>query len=304
MPELPEVETVCQGLRPVMEGSVITQVEQNRKNLRIPFPDKFVERLENSKVTSLWRRAKYILVELDTGDVLLMHLGMSGRFTIYAPQEMRGDKSGQTPGTFHHGLQPAERGPHDHVIFHMDNGSVIIYTDPRRFGLMTLIEPGGMGTHKLLKDIGIEPLGNELSGDFLLNCFKGKKTNLKAALLDQRNVAGLGNIYVCEALFRARLSPERAGASLATLRRHKSQKEKPADVLAQTIRSVLSDAVAAGGSSLNDYAQTNGELGYFQHSFDVYGREGDPCKRDGCKGTINRIVQSGRSSFFCPRCQR
>lgn len=284
MPELPEVETVCQGLRPVMENNHFVRIELRRKNLRIPFPENFVVRLENCTITSLWRRAKYILAELDSGEVLLMHLGMSGRFTIEEPPL----NQVETPGA------------HDHVVFHMSNGAVITYTDPRRFGLMTLMDITQMGNHKLLKNIGIEPLGNELSGAFLATCFADKKINLKAALLDQKNVAGLGNIYVCEALYRCNLSPLRPAASLA---KPKAKGAERAQALATSIREVLNDAVAAGGSTLNDYAQTNGELGYFQHSFDVYDREGKTCKRARCSGTIKRIVQSGRSSFYCPQCQ-
>jgi len=283
MPELPEVETVVTGLRPVMEGKTFVRVEQRRENLRIPFPRDFVDRLKNRTITALWRRAKYIVTELDSGEVLLMHLGMSGRFTIAAAP-----------------CAPAPGGPHDHVVFHMNNGAVITYTDPRRFGLMTLFDAKEMHTHKLLKNIGIEPLGNELSGAFLAKCFKNKKVNLKAALLDQRNIAGLGNIYVCEALYRCKLSPLREAAFVS---RPNAKGIGHAHALACEIRAVLSEAVAAGGSSLNDYAQTNGELGLFQHEFDVYGREGEPCRRNKCSGTIKRIVQNGRSSFYCPRCQ-
>ena len=286
MPELPEVETVTRGLRPVMENNTFARILQRRANLRIPFPPDFTGRLENRTVTSLWRRAKYILAKLDSGEVLLMHLGMSGRFTIENP--------GECPAV-------TSPGPHDHVVFHMSNGAVITYTDPRRFGLMTLLDASGMDDHKLLKNIGIEPLGNELSGEFLAQCFRHRKTNLKAALLDQKNIAGLGNIYVCEALYRSGLSPLRRAATLAG---SKSRSRARADALATAIRNVLNDAIAAGGSSLNDYARTNGELGYFQHSFDVYDREGEDCRRDQCAGKIIRIVQSGRSSFYCPCCQR
>jgi len=282
MPELPEVETVCRGLAPVMENNQFVRVEQRRDNLRIPFPEDFVARLENCTVTAVWRRAKYIVAELDSGEVLLMHLGMSGSFNIE-----------EAPVT---GINETA-GAHDHVVFHMSNGAVITYTDPRRFGLMTLFDSKEMSTHKLLKDIGIEPLGNELSGTFLAQCFKNKKANLKAALLDQKNIAGLGNIYVCEALYRSSLSPLRLAATLF-------KPVKRAEALATAIREVLNDAIAAGGSSLNDYVQTNGELGYFQHTFDVYGREGENCRRENCSGEIKRIIQSGRSSFYCPKCQR
>jgi len=283
MPELPEVETVCQGLRPVMENNAFVRVEQRRENLRIAFPDNFSERLEGRTITSLWRRAKYILAQLDSGEVLLMHLGMSGRFTIEEAPHTRTDD------------QP---GRHDHVVFSMSNGAVITYTDPRRFGLMTLFNAKELQTHKLLKNLGIEPLGNELSGAFLAQCFRDKKTNLKAALLDQKNIAGLGNIYVCEALYRSSLSPLRVSATLS-----EPKGAEQAEALATAIRGVLNDAVAAGGSSLKDYVQTNGELGYFQHGFDVYGREDEECRRDQCPGRVKRIVQSGRSSFYCPHCQ-
>ncbi len=286
MPELPEVETVTRGLRPVMENSTFVQVEQRRENLRIPFPKNFTKRLQGSTVTSLWRRAKYIIAELDSGEVLLMHLGMSGRFTI---EEASSAQTNDEPGR------------HDHVVFHMSNGAVITYTDPRRFGLMTLFDANEMRDHRLLKNIGIEPLGNELSGTFLSQCFEARKTNLKAALLDQKNIAGLGNIYVCEALYRSRLSPLRQATTLAG---SKAKGAERAQALATAIRNVLNDAVAAGGSSLNDYVQTDGELGYFQHEFDVYGREDEKCRRDTCGGTIKRITQSGRSSFYCPNCQR
>ena len=282
MPELPEVETVCRGLAPVMENNRFVRVEQRRGNLRIAFPENFVARLKNRTITALWRRAKYIVAELDNGEILLMHLGMSGSFNIE-----------EAPKT---GIEAAG-GAHDHVVFHMSNGARITYRDPRRFGLMTLLDAKEMPTHRLLKDIGIEPLGNELSGKFLSQCFKEKKSNLKAGLLDQKNIAGLGNIYVCEALYRSHLSPLRRASTLC-------RNAERADALATAIRAVLSDAIKAGGSSLNDYVQTNGELGYFQHTFDVYGREGEKCRRDDCSGKIKRIVQSGRSSFFCPKCQR
>ena len=272
MPELPEVETVTRGLRPFMEGAVFERVEVNRKDLRFAFPRGFAKALEGARVESLTRRAKYVLVSLSTDQTLIMHLGMSGRFTI-----------------------DEESAKHEHVVFHMSGDHRIGYIDPRRFGLMDLAKSGAISEHKLFSKMGIEPLGNELSGELLSTLFKDKKTPIKAALLDQRLVAGLGNIYVCEALFRARISPKRTAASVAG---------KRAERLAPIIRQVLEEAVAAGGSTLKDFAQVDGELGYFQHAFQVYGREGELCQTKGCSTPIKRLVQSGRSTFYCSSCQR
>ena len=292
MPELPEVETVRTGLAPVMEGDVITRVEQRRPDLRFPFPDDFKARLEGQKVATLGRRAKYLLADLASGDVLVMHLGMSGSFRVEEDHE-----SG-TPGDFHH---PKGKNPkHDHVVLHFSNGKRIVYNDPRRFGFMTLAPRATLDTHPLFAHLGIEPLGNRLDGTYLATAFATKKTPLKAALLDQGIIAGLGNIYVCEALWRAGLSPRRAAG---TLTRKNGRPTARAETLAQVIRDVLSDALKAGGSSLRDHIQADGSLGYFQHTFAVYDREHQPCRREGCHGTIARITQSGRSTFHCPQCQ-
>jgi formamidopyrimidine-DNA glycosylase len=293
MPELPEVETVRRGLEPAMAGARLDKVEQRRPDLRFPLPERFAERLEGRRVLGLGRRAKYLLADLDNGDVLVMHLGMSGSFRI----ETR--DGGETPGKFHHRRSPASL--HDHVIFEMSNGVRIIYNDPRRFGFMLIVPRADFDAHPLFAGMGVEPLGNELDGALLARLFAGKAAPLKAALLDQRLIAGLGNIYVCEALHRAGLSPRRAAGTLA--RRSGAPTER-AHRLAAVIPQVLNEAIEAGGSSLRDHRQTDGSLGYFQHRFRVYDREGEPCPTPGCTGTIRRIVQSGRSTFFCPVCQR
>ncbi len=276
MPELPEVETVCRGLAAKLEGRVLSRVDQRRPDLRFPFPPNFAERLSGRRVDRLHRRAKYMLFDLDDGNVLLGHLGMSGRMFV---------QTAPAP----------EPGPHDHVIFETDDGTVVTFCDPRRFGFMDLIEPGGLDGHPRLKDLGPEPLGNQFNGPMLSKMLAGKATPIKAALLDQRLVAGLGNIYVCEALWRAHISPRRLARSVAG---------KRAERLAPAIRDVLTEAIESGGSSLRDYVQADGELGYFQHRFAVYDREGEPCLTDGCGGTVRRLVQSGRSTFYCPACQR
>ncbi len=288
MPELPEVETVRRGLEPVMAGQRIATVEQRRKDLRFPFPANFTARLSGRTIASLGRRAKYLLADLDDGQVLVMHLGMSGSFRI----------GGEIPGVFHHDRSKA--AVHDHVVFRMQNGAEITYNDPRRFGFMDLIPRSELAAHALFRRIGIEPLGNELDGAAVAKAFAGKAAPLKAALLDQTLIAGLGNIYVCEALHRARLSPRRAAGTIAG-----GGKPTPrSDRLAEVIRDVLVEAVEAGGSSLRDHRQTDGALGYFQHRFRVYDREGEPCPTPSCKGVVRRIVQSGRSTFFCGECQR
>ena len=283
MPELPEVETVRQGLAPAMEGAVITRAAVNRPDLRWPFPDRMAERLTGARVNALRRRSKYILADLDTGETLLVHLGMSGRMTV----------SGDPLGRFVHEHPQAQK--HDHVVLDMDNGARITFNDPRRFGAMDLLETFTAEQHKLLSVLGPEPLGNDFHEDHLTAAFKGRNTPVKSALLDQGNIAGLGNIYVCETLFRAGISPKRKAGQIAAPR---------VAALVPIIRTVLEDAIRAGGSSLKDFRQANGELGYFQHTFDVYGREGEPCRREGCGGTIARITQSGRSSFYCGKCQR
>jgi len=289
MPELPEVETVRRGLEPAMAGARFEAVETRRPDLRFPLPERMAERLTGRRVEALGRRAKYLLADLDNGEVLVMHLGMSGSFRVEERDESR------TPGAFTRALA------HDHVVFAMSSGALVTYNDPRRFGFMALIPRSELATHPLMRHIGVEPLGNELDGAVLAQAFAGRSTSLKAALMDQRLIAGLGNIYVCEALHRSGLSPLRAAGTLAT---RAGKPTARATRLAEDIRAVLQEAVAAGGSSLRDHAQTNGELGYFQHTFRVYDREGEPCLRGGCGGTVRRITQNGRSTFYCPRCQR
>jgi formamidopyrimidine-DNA glycosylase len=293
MPELPEVETVRRGLAPIMEGARFVKVEARRGDLRWPLPKDFVNRLEGQTVTGLGRRAKYLLADLSSGEVLLMHLGMSGSFRV---AKNGGDG---TPGEFHH--ERSKLAAHDHIVFHMSNGGIATFNDPRRFGCMKLFPRAKIDEEPLLRALGPEPLGNEFDAAMLAQACKGKKTSLKAALSDQRIVAGLGNIYVCEALHRAHLSPKRKASTITG--RSGSPNERAAR-LAQAIRDVLGDAIKAGGSSLRDHRQTDGELGYFQHSFRVYDREGAECPTRGCKGKIRRIVQSGRSTFFCPVCQK
>ncbi|MDX1819430.1 MAG: bifunctional DNA-formamidopyrimidine glycosylase/DNA-(apurinic or apyrimidinic site) lyase [Paracoccaceae bacterium] len=283
MPELPEVETVRRGLAPVMEGQVIARAQVNRPDLRWPFPPDMAARLTGRRVMALRRRSKYILADLDSGETLLIHLGMSGRMLV----------SGDPLGIFVHDHPMAEK--HDHVVLHMANGARITFNDPRRFGAMDLLETATADQHKLLSVIGPEPLGNDFNEPYLVAALKGRNTPVKSALLDQRIVAGLGNIYVCEALFRARISPQRRAGQIAATR---------VAAMVPIIRQVLAEAIEAGGSSLRDFRQADGELGYFQHSFDAYGREGEPCRAPGCNGTIARIVQAGRSSFYCPKCQR
>lgn len=283
MPELPEVETVKAGIAPVMEGRVIAHADVNRPDLRWPFPERMAERLAGQRVLGLRRRSKYILVDLDSGETLLIHLGMSGRMLI----------SGHTVGEFHH-PHPAP-AKHDHVVFHMDNGARITFNDARRFGAMDLMQTVAQDDHWLIRDLGPEPLGNAFNESYLIERLEGRNTPIKSALLDQRIVSGLGNIYVCEVLFRAGIHPKRKAGQISA---------KRIATLVPLIRDVLSEAIAAGGSSLRNYRQSDGELGYFQHVFQVYDREGEPCVTPGCQKTIKRIVQSGRSSFFCPQCQR
>ena len=283
MPELPEVETVRAGLAPSMEGAVIARATVNRPDLRWPFPDRMAERLTGVRVERLRRRSKYILADLDSGETLLIHLGMSGRMTV----------SGDPLGVFLHDHPQPEK--HDHVVFDMENGARITFNDPRRFGAMDLFATADGEAHPLLASIGPEPLGNAFAEPYLIAALKPRRTPIKTALLDQHVVAGLGNIYVCEALFRAGIDPTRRCDRVAGHR---------IGSLVPIIRDVLSEAIEAGGSSLKDYRQADGELGYFQHRFRVYGREGEPCRTDGCGTAIRRIVQSGRSTFYCPQCQR
>ncbi len=288
MPELPEVETVRRGLVPVMEGRVIERAAVNRADLRWPFPDRMAERLTGARVVSLRRRSKYILADLDTGETLLVHLGMSGRMLISAP-----DAGRETLGEWHHAHPAPEK--HDHVVFDMQGGARVTFNDARRFGAMDLMPTARAGAHPLLAVLGPEPLGNAFNEAYLAERLKDRKTPIKAALLDQHLVAGLGNIYVCETLYRARVHPARQAGQLT---------KREVAGMVPIIRAVLDEAIAAGGSSLRDYRQADGELGYFQHSFQVYGREGEACATAGCGATVARIVQSGRSSFYCPSCQR
>lgn len=290
MPELPEVETIRRGLEPVLVGQRIARVEQRRADLRFPFPENFGARLTNRTVVTLQRRAKYLLAHLDDGTVLIIHLGMSGRISITGKGQL---------GEFTH--NQGNRGAHDHVVLRLASGTEIVYNDPRRFGLMDLATRETLETHPLLADIGIEPLGPGLTPEYLARHAAGRRSDLKSFLLDQRIIAGLGNIYVCEALFRARLKPSRAAACLATTA---GKPNARTSALIPHITAVLAEAIEAGGSTLRDYAQADGSLGYFQHSFHVYGREGEPCLTPACRGMVRRTVQAGRSTFFCPRCQR
>jgi formamidopyrimidine-DNA glycosylase len=289
MPELPEVETVRRGLAPIVVGATIARVEQRRKDLRFPFPARFAARLTGRRVLALRRRAKYLIADLDDGQALVMHLGMSGSFRI----------DDATPGAYHHPRNKS--AAHDHVVLHFEGGARVTYNDPRRFGFM-LLEPGmTLSEHPLFAGLGAEPLDAALTPQALANALKGKRAPLKAALLDQRVVAGLGNIYVCEALHRSGLSPLREAGSLVL------KSGKPAKALAdltKAIKTVLQEAIAAGGSTISDHRQADGALGYFQHSFRVYDREGAACPTPGCEGTIARIAQAGRSSFCCTCCQK
>ena len=287
MPELPEVETVRRGLDPVMTGRTILRAAVNRPDLRWPLPDRMAERLTGRRVLALRRRSKYILADLSSGETLIIHLGMSGRILV-----AKGAATAK-PGRFHHALPAPEK--HDHVVLEMEGGARITFNDARRFGAMDLWPTADLDHHRLLAGIGPEPLGNGFDETYLVARLAGRNTPVKAALLDQRVVAGLGNIYVCEVLHRTGISPLRKAGRISAAR---------AASLVPAIRTVLSEAIAAGGSSLRDYVRADGELGYFQHAFRVYGREGAPCLTPGCGGTIRRVVQSGRSSFYCPHCQR
>ena len=276
MPELPEVETVRLGLIPALEGRKLVNVEQFRRELRWPIPCGFAEKVTGRRVTALQRRAKYILCYLDDGMVIMLHLGMSGRLRICRDPAMPRDR-------------------HDHIVFHTDGGAAIRFNDPRRFGVVDLCPAQDLACHRLLAGLGPEPLGNEFNGPGLLSAFSGRRTPVKTALLDQRMVAGLGNIYVCEALHASGISPLRLAGTVSGRR---------CERLVAAIRTTLRDAIAAGGSSLRDHVQPSGEMGYFQHTFRVYGRESEPCPDPACTGQIRRIRQSGRSTFYCPRCQR
>ncbi|MEL6201129.1 MAG: bifunctional DNA-formamidopyrimidine glycosylase/DNA-(apurinic or apyrimidinic site) lyase [Pseudomonadota bacterium] len=296
MPELPEVETVRRGLAPVLERARIERLTLNRSDLRFAFPEDLKARLEGATVTHVGRRAKYLLIETDRDDVLISHLGMSGSYRIEAAQD-------EMPGAFFHERNKSQA--HDHVVFDLataDGSSArIVYNDPRRFGFLDLARASALADNRFLASLGLEPTGNALSGAALAEMLEGKSAPLKAALLDQRLIAGLGNIYVCEALWRAQLSPRRKARTLV---KSSGQPTAKCERLAGAIRAVISEAIEAGGSSLRDYMHTDGSMGYFQHSFAAYGQESEPCGHEECDGTISRIVQSGRSTFFCPSCQR
>ncbi len=286
MPELPEVETVRRGLEPVLTGARLARVRQNRPDLRFPFPDRFVERLEGATVERIDRRAKYLLMPLSTGETWVTHLGMTGRFTL----------DGDPLGEFEQAAPII--GKHEHVSLCAVQGGLTTrlgFADARRFGFMGLIPTDGVAAHPWFAALGPEPLGNGFSGAHLAEAFAGRKQNIKVSLLDQRHVAGLGNIYVCEALYRARISPLTPAGQVSRAR---------LETLAAVVRDVLGDAIAAGGSTLRDFANADGGQGYFQHRFDVYGREGQPCLAEGCTGVIRRTVQAGRSTFWCPVCQK
>jgi formamidopyrimidine-DNA glycosylase len=293
MPELPEVETVRRGLQPAMEGARFDAVEVRRGDLRWPLPAGFAKRITGKTARGIGRRAKYLLVDLSSGDVLVMHLGMSGSFYVFHEQRHR------APGAYYH--ERSQHETHDHIVFRMSSGAIVTFNDPRRFGFMKLVPREKIDDEPLLRTLGPEPLGNAFDAAMLAQACAGKKTSLKAALLDQKVVAGLGNIYVCEALHRARLSPRRKASTIAS--RSGAPNER-AVRLVDAIKAVLRDAIEAGGSSLRDHKRTDGGLGDFQHHFRVYDREGEPCPTRGCTGTVKRIVQNGRSTFFCPSCQK
>ncbi|MEO0496542.1 MAG: bifunctional DNA-formamidopyrimidine glycosylase/DNA-(apurinic or apyrimidinic site) lyase [Pseudomonadota bacterium] len=298
MPELPEVETVRRGLAPAMEGHTIARLELRRADLRFPFPADLSTAAQGRRVVSLGRRAKFMTIDLDDGAVIVCHLGMSGSFRVEGP-----DLSDQ-PGDFHHSRNKDQR--HDHVTFHMagrdgEPSARIIYNDPRRFGYIQYVQRVDFDTHPSFALLGPEPMGNALSADYLAARFVNRKTPIKAALLDQRNIAGLGNIYVCEALWRSGISPKRLAGSLVTKAGTPGMALKR---LVPAIIDVIAEAIEAGGSTLRDHAQADGTLGYFQHRFAAYDREGEACSQPGCNGTIKRIVQSGRSTFYCPVHQR
>jgi formamidopyrimidine-DNA glycosylase len=297
MPELPEVETVKRGLELVLKGQKIARVETRRHNLRFPFPADFAGRLEGATVQNLTRRAKYILIDCDNGTSLLVHLGMTGRFTVLRPE---GGTANLGEFYFENGAGEQADGPHDHVVLTLGNGTRVVYSDPRRFGMMDVANTAELQAHKLLKNIGVEPLGNELSGAHLAEKFRGKSAPLKAALLDQRVIAGLGNIYVCEALHRAGLSPRRKAGTLTKSTSYDSR----LDTLVRHIKEILNEAIQAGGSTLQDFVGADGKKGSYQQRFSAYDREGEDCDTRACMGKIKRIVQAGRSTFYCSICQK
>ncbi len=321
MPELPEVETVRRGLEPAFAGATFAEVEARRGDLRFPFPPRFAERLEGRRVLALRRRAKYLLADLDSGETLVMHMGMSGSFQVDHPprpelvegrssshglpsaierpsRPLRGSSGrGQPSAIAEAAFQQARSkdAAHDHVVFRFADGARVVYNDPRRFGFMTLIATGALDDDRLFAGLGIEPLSEAFDAAALGHVLEGVRAPLKSALIDQRRIAGLGNIYVCEALHRARLSPLREAGSVPRAK---------IEPLCRAIRAVLEEAIEAGGSTLRDHRQADGTLGYFQHAFAVYDREGAACPRKGCSGAITRIAQNGRSTFYCPQCQR
>lgn len=299
MPELPEVETVRRGLEQAMLNRTITKVILRRDNLRFPFPDDFVSRIVGRRVDSIRRRAKYLLLDLDDGGIILSHLGMSGRYTLFDHEKVKQfDTTNDQESRF--GSATGFQGRHDHVEFRFDDGSVAVYTDPRRFGIMDLIEVGEEQIHPLLESLGPEPFG-DWSAKQLSKKLQNKTTSIKVALLDQRVVVGVGNIYACEALHRSGIHPQRQSKTLV---RKDGKPTKKLQRLHENVVRVLEQAVEVGGSSLNDFADVNGTLGYFGHHFQAYDREDQPCLQPNCGGTIERITQSGRSTFLCPRCQR
>jgi len=295
MPELPEVETVTRGLREALVGRRIASVELRRKDLRFPFPENFAKNLEGKRILALARRAKYIMASIEGGSCLLIHLGMTGRFTVIG-----GEGKARNLGSFYDeaAAETSAYGRHDHVLLTVEDGTRIVYSDHRRFGLMDLFLETDVLSHKLLKGIGVEPLGNDFHAHYLAERFRGKKAPLKSALLDQRIIAGLGNIYVCEALFRARLSPRRKAGTLV----RRDRVDERLETLVRHIRDVLTEAIAAGGSTLQDFAHTDGASGAFQQRFAVYDRQGKPCA--ACGRPIKRLVQAGRSTFYCSHCQK
>jgi formamidopyrimidine-DNA glycosylase len=299
MPELPEVETVRRGLEPVLAGVRVVRVEQRRADLRFPFPEHFAARLEGQRVTGVARRSKYILVALSGGEVLVMHLGMSGRVSVTPPPSMNGNQAATMLGDY---VYDAGADPkHDHAVLHLENGAAITYNDPRRFGFMLLVGAHDIAEHALFRSLGVEPLSEALTAVYMARRAYKRKTPAKAFLMDQRHIAGLGNIYVCEALFRAGVSPLSPAARLAG---RNGAPNARSEALVPVIRDVLHEAITAGGSTLRDYRQSDGEAGSFQEDFRVYGRAGKPCVRPGCGGTVRRSVQSGRSTFWCPKCQK
>ena len=333
MPELPEVETVRRGLLPALEGARIVRADVRRPDLRFPFPEGLQDLLTGARITALTRRAKYLLIELDRGTTLIAHLGMSGSYRVQPSFAQRSEtersheghplrsQSGwaespeqhgrerplgdpaSIPGTFHH--PRSTLGAHDHLVLDVEGGAAghaqVIYNDPRRFGFVLAAETSRLHDHPMLRDLGPEPMGNALTPEHLAERFADRRSPLKAALLDQKNVAGLGNIYVCEVLSRSKLSPKRLAKTL--VKKDGAPTERLARMVGH-IRDVIGEAIEAGGSSLRDHKHTDGSLGYFQHRFGAYDREHEPCPNAGCRGTIVRIVQSGRSTFYCPTCQR